>query len=35
MRLKHATILITGGSSGIGLESARQLLARENTVALG
>ncbi|WP_347556958.1 SDR family NAD(P)-dependent oxidoreductase [Robbsia sp. KACC 23696] len=28
------TILITGGSSGIGLEMARQLLARRNTVII-
>lgn len=34
MRLKHATILITGGSSGIGLALARQLLARDNTVII-
>ncbi|QDH73501.1 SDR family NAD(P)-dependent oxidoreductase [Brevundimonas sp. M20] len=34
MRLMHATILITGGSSGIGLELARQLLARDNTVII-
>ncbi|WP_299177373.1 SDR family oxidoreductase [uncultured Brevundimonas sp.] len=34
MRLKHATVLITGGSSGIGLELARQLLARDNTVII-
>jgi uncharacterized oxidoreductase len=32
MKLRHRTILITGGSSGIGLELARQLLARDNTV---
>lgn len=34
MRLKHATVLITGGSSGIGLELARQLIARDNTVII-
>ena len=32
MELRHATILITGGSSGIGFELARQLLRRDNTV---
>lgn len=32
MELKNRTILITGGTSGIGLELARQLLARGNTV---
>ena len=34
MRLQHATVLITGGSSGIGLELARQLVARDNTVII-
>ena len=32
MKLSHRTILITGGTSGIGLELARQLLANGNTV---
>jgi uncharacterized oxidoreductase len=32
MHLKNATVLITGGSSGIGFELARQLLAKGNTV---
>lgn len=32
MKLTNRTILITGGSSGIGLEAARQLLALGNTV---
>lgn len=32
MELKSNTILITGGTSGIGIELARQLIARGNTV---
>ena len=32
MKLNRRTILITGGGSGIGLELARQPLARHNTV---
>ena len=32
MKLSQKTILITGGTSGIGLELARQLLGRANTV---
>ena len=34
MKLKERTILITGGTSGIGLEMARQLVARRNTVII-
>jgi uncharacterized oxidoreductase len=32
MNLKQRTILITGGTSGIGLELAKELLRRDNTV---
>ena len=32
MKLSQRTILVTGGTSGIGLELARQLLARDNIV---
>ena len=34
MKLEQRTILITGGSSGMGLELAKQLLARGNTVII-
>lgn len=34
MKMTGRTILVTGGSSGIGLEFARQLLARGNTVVV-
>lgn len=34
MNLQHNTILITGGSSGIGLELAKVLIAKNNTVLI-
>lgn len=34
MQFRNQTVLITGGGSGIGLELARQLIARENKVII-
>ena len=34
MKLQHQTVLITGGSSGIGLELAKQLIAKQNSVII-
>ena len=34
MKLRKRTVLVTGGTSGIGLELARQLIARDNTVLI-
>lgn len=34
MKLDGNTILITGGTSGIGLESAKEFLKRSNTVII-
>jgi uncharacterized oxidoreductase len=34
MKLEQRTVLITGGTSGIGLEMARQVRMRGNTVII-
>jgi uncharacterized oxidoreductase len=34
MKIQHQTVLITGGSSGIGLELAKQLVSKQNTVLI-
>jgi uncharacterized oxidoreductase len=34
MKIQHQTVLITGGSSGIGLELAKQLVRKQNTVLI-
>jgi uncharacterized oxidoreductase len=34
MKIQHQTVLITGGSSGIGLELAKQLVSKQNIVLI-